>query len=70
MWEGWVGREMGDVRDFFFFLSITCAPQLSTVLGRRTQIESVWGTEVSVRAGAQWGQGWVPSATTTPRPLS
>lgn len=40
------------------------------MLGRRAQIESVRGTEVSVRAGAQWGQGWVPSATTTPRPLS
>lgn len=40
------------------------------MLGRRTQVESVQGTEVSVRAGAQWGQGWVPSATTTPRPLS
>lgn len=52
-------------------LSITCAPQLSAVLARRAHVErSVRGTEVLVRAGAQWGRGGVPSATTTPHPLS
>lgn len=60
-----MGKVLGDN------LSITCAPQLSAVLARRAHVErSVRGTEVLVRAGAQWGQGGVPSATTTPHPLS
>lgn len=71
-WGGWFGRK--EARDWEvsgIFLSITCAPQLSAVVGWRAHVErSVRGTEVSVRAGAQWGQGGVPRATTTPHPLS
>lgn len=68
---GLAGRKQGNGEGVGDNLSITCAPQLSAVLARRAHVErSVRGTEVLVRAGAQWGQGGVPSATTTPHPLS
>lgn len=54
-------------------LSITCAPQLSLVVVWRAHVNrSVQGTEVTVRAGAQWGQGRERAATgaaTKPLPL-